>query len=219
MACIMRRGRGRGLPTPSPSANPVGHWKSMSQEGLLLAAQAAPRRQADPLASGAPRAPVEGHRPGRALLRSALVRRVRHRGDPARPRPRRRRRARPRHARSALVIATILAVVVFSYRQTIHAYPGGGGAYIVAKENLGRAAGLVAGCRAAHRLRADGGRQHRGGRGGDDLGVPDWHLNGSSWRSASCCIADRVGNLRGIRESGPDLRGADLLLHRQPCWR
>ena len=37
----------------------------------------------------------------------------------------------------ALVIATILAVVVFSYRQTIHAYPGGGGAYIVAKDNLG----------------------------------------------------------------------------------
>src|SRR5215471_10267613 len=37
----------------------------------------------------------------------------------------------------SIVIATILAIVVFSYRQTIHAYPGGGGAYIVAKENLG----------------------------------------------------------------------------------
>ena len=36
------------------------------------------------------------------------------------------------------VIATMLAIVVFSYRQTIHAYPSGGGAYIVAKENLGR---------------------------------------------------------------------------------
>src|SRR6185503_11678148 len=35
------------------------------------------------------------------------------------------------------VIAAILAIVVFSYRQTIHAYPGGGGAYIVARENLG----------------------------------------------------------------------------------
>ena len=42
------------------------------------------------------------------------------------------------------VIAVVLAVVVFSYRQTIHAYPGGGGAYIVAKENLGRAPSLVA---------------------------------------------------------------------------
>jgi amino acid transporter len=43
------------------------------------------------------------------------------------------------------VIATLLLVVAFSYRQTIHAYPGGGGAYIVAKENLGVGAGLVAG--------------------------------------------------------------------------
>ena len=38
----------------------------------------------------------------------------------------------------AFVIAAMLAIVVFSYRQTIHAYPSGGGAYIVAKENLGR---------------------------------------------------------------------------------
>ena len=44
-----------------------------------------------------------------------------------------------------LVIAFLLLVVAFSYRQTIHAYPGGGGAYIVAKENLGVGPGLVAG--------------------------------------------------------------------------
>src|SRR5262245_63758423 len=44
----------------------------------------------------------------------------------------------------SLVIATLLAVVAFSYRQTIHAYPTGGGAYIVAKENIGPTAGLVA---------------------------------------------------------------------------
>src|SRR5436190_1748674 len=44
----------------------------------------------------------------------------------------------------ALVIAAILAIVVFSYRQTIHAYPAGGGAYLVAKENLGEPAALVA---------------------------------------------------------------------------
>src|SRR5215216_5373954 len=42
------------------------------------------------------------------------------------------------------VIATMLAIVAFSYRQTIHAYPSGGGAYIVAKENLGRLPSLVA---------------------------------------------------------------------------
>ena len=44
----------------------------------------------------------------------------------------------------ALVIAAILAVVVFSYRQTIFAYPSGGGAYIVARENLGELPALVA---------------------------------------------------------------------------
>ena len=41
-------------------------------------------------------------------------------------------------------IALLLMIVTLSYRQTIHAYPTGGGAYIVAKENLGTTAGLVA---------------------------------------------------------------------------
>ena len=39
----------------------------------------------------------------------------------------------------------LLIVVVLSYRQTIREYPGGGGSYIVAKENLGTIPGLVAG--------------------------------------------------------------------------
>ena len=42
-------------------------------------------------------------------------------------------------------IIGLLAIVVISYSQTIYAYPSGGGAYIVAKENLGVGAGLVAG--------------------------------------------------------------------------
>jgi amino acid transporter len=41
-------------------------------------------------------------------------------------------------------IAVLLAIVATSYRQTIHAYPSGGGAYIVAKENLGTSPGLIA---------------------------------------------------------------------------
>jgi amino acid transporter len=43
-----------------------------------------------------------------------------------------------------LVITVVLGIVATSYRQTIHEYPSGGGAYIVAKENLGTHAGLVA---------------------------------------------------------------------------
>src|ERR1041384_4472444 len=42
-------------------------------------------------------------------------------------------------------ICILLGILTLSYRQTIHAYPSGGGAYIVAKDNLGTPPGLVAG--------------------------------------------------------------------------
>src|SRR5438094_5460592 len=41
-------------------------------------------------------------------------------------------------------IIVLLAIVYFSYRQTIQAYPGGGGSYTVARQNLGVSAGLLA---------------------------------------------------------------------------
>src|SRR6202453_2724372 len=41
-------------------------------------------------------------------------------------------------------IVILLTIVFFSYRQTIAAYPGGGGSYTVAKENLGEGSGLLA---------------------------------------------------------------------------
>ena len=44
----------------------------------------------------------------------------------------------------ALAIAALLAIVVTSYRQTVRAYPTGGGSYIVARENLGTIPGLTA---------------------------------------------------------------------------
>ncbi len=43
-----------------------------------------------------------------------------------------------------IAIVVLLAIVAASYRQTIPAYPGGGGSYIVAKDNLGTLAGLIA---------------------------------------------------------------------------
>src|ERR1700722_11516975 len=42
-------------------------------------------------------------------------------------------------------ILALLVIVYFSYRQTITAYPNGGGSYTVARENLGSGAGLLAG--------------------------------------------------------------------------
>src|SRR5581483_4272894 len=45
----------------------------------------------------------------------------------------------------SIAISLLLVVVAISYRQTIHAYPSGGGAFIVAKDNLGTIPGLIAG--------------------------------------------------------------------------
>jgi amino acid transporter len=44
----------------------------------------------------------------------------------------------------SVAIALLLVIVVASYRQTVRAYPSGGGAYIVARENLGTLPGLIA---------------------------------------------------------------------------
>ena len=44
----------------------------------------------------------------------------------------------------SLAIIALLTIVYFSYRQTISAYPNGGGSYTVARENLGTFAGLLA---------------------------------------------------------------------------
>ncbi len=45
---------------------------------------------------------------------------------------------------TALAIALLLSMVAFSYRQTVYAYPHGGGSYNVSRENLGQFPGLVA---------------------------------------------------------------------------
>ena len=45
----------------------------------------------------------------------------------------------------AIMVVILLAIVVNSYRQTIYAYPHGGGSYIVAKDNLGKYPSLVSG--------------------------------------------------------------------------
>jgi amino acid transporter len=45
----------------------------------------------------------------------------------------------------AVAVALLLAIVVISYRQTLFAYPSGGGSYIVSRENLGEKPSLVAG--------------------------------------------------------------------------
>jgi len=45
----------------------------------------------------------------------------------------------------SIIVAVLLTLVIFSYRQTIYAYPNGGGSYVVSRENLGETPALVAG--------------------------------------------------------------------------
>ena len=45
----------------------------------------------------------------------------------------------------SILVILLLAIVVSSYRQTIYAYPKGGGSYVLSRENLGRSPSLVAG--------------------------------------------------------------------------
>jgi amino acid transporter len=45
----------------------------------------------------------------------------------------------------SVAIVGLLVIVTLSYEQVIHAYPNGGGAYVVARDNLGETAALVAG--------------------------------------------------------------------------
>ena len=45
----------------------------------------------------------------------------------------------------SIAIVILLMIVTISYQQTIHAYPGGGGAYIVSRDNIGESAAQIAG--------------------------------------------------------------------------
>src|SRR5436190_15871944 len=136
---------GRGLPTSSPPANPVGCWKdAVPEEGLLY--------QFKRFIVGKPIPSHLAHHErlskvtGLAVLSSDPLSSVAYATEET-------VRTLMLAGAGALalsipigvVIAFLLLVVAFSYRQTIHAYPGGGGAYIVAKENLGVGSGLVAG--------------------------------------------------------------------------
>jgi len=52
----------------------------------------------------------------------------------------------------AIAIVVLLAIVTISYQQTIHAYPSGGGAYIVSRDNLGENPAQVAGADLRRRI-------------------------------------------------------------------
>jgi amino acid transporter len=99
------------------------------------------------------------------------------------------------------VIAVLLVVVVISYRQTILAYPNGGGAYVVAKENLGVHYGLVAAAALLIDYTLTVSVSIAAGVAAITSALPELH----SARVEICLgfvAILALGNLRGVRESG-----------------
>ena len=101
----------------------------------------------------------------------------------------------------SVLIVAILGIIVVSYRQTIRAYPNGGGSYIVAQENLGHDARPGRRGGAPDRLRPDRLGQRRCRRRGHHLGLPGRSTTSVSISAAFILVVMLV-NLRGIRESG-----------------
>jgi amino acid transporter len=101
----------------------------------------------------------------------------------------------------AFVIAAILAIVVFSYRQTIYAYPNGGGAYIVAKDNIGPVAAQIAAAALLIDYVLTVSVSIAAGVAAITSALPDWHVNRVDL-AIGFVVVLALGNLRGVRESG-----------------
>ena len=150
-------------------------------------------------------------RVGCLRLRRAVVDGLRHPGNDAGPGCRGHAGLRPTLFPISLAIVVLLAILTISYEQTIHAYPGGGGAYIVARDNLGEAARADSRRGAADRLHPDRRRIDLIRRRPDHVGVP----NALPYRveiSVALVLlhhADQPARGEGI---GRDLRRPDLLL-------
>jgi amino acid transporter len=99
-----------------------------------------------------------------------------------------------------VAIVAVLAIVVISYQQTIRAYPNGGGSYIVASDNLGVGAGLVA----AAALLTDYVLTVAVSVAAGVLALASIFPALFDWRvliGIGCVVVLWLGNLRGIRES------------------
>lgn len=101
----------------------------------------------------------------------------------------------------AAVVAMLLAVVALSYRQTVIAYPTGGGAYQVAGENLGRPFGLVAAASLVVDYIMLVSVSTAAGTAAITSAVPDLY-DARVFIGVLIIALLTMANLRGIRESG-----------------
>lgn len=101
----------------------------------------------------------------------------------------------------SMAIVGLLAIVAISYEQTIHAYPGGGGAYIVARDNLGELPAQTAGAA----LLTDYVLTVAVSVSSGIAQVVSAFPSLSAYRveiAVSCVIFIMLINLRGVKESG-----------------
>ncbi len=101
----------------------------------------------------------------------------------------------------AAIIATVLIIVVVSYYQTVQAYPTGGGAYTVARENLGTYPALVAGAALVVDYVLTVAVSVAAGVAAVTSAVPDLHPHRVAL-ALGVVTALTLANLRGVRESG-----------------
>jgi amino acid transporter len=99
------------------------------------------------------------------------------------------------------VILVVLVVLAISYRQTIQAYPGGGGSYTVAKENLGERAGLLAAAALALDYVLNVAVAISAGVGALVSAVPAL-LPETSWLCLGVLALITIVNLRGVKDTG-----------------
>jgi len=102
--------------------------------------------------------------------------------------------------RVTVAIILLLLVLVFSYRQTVEAYPNGGGAYIVAKENLKTVYGLIAGAALSVDYTLTVAVSISAGTAAITSAFPSLYPHRVAI-SIGIIVLMVIGNLRGVRES------------------
>ncbi len=101
----------------------------------------------------------------------------------------------------SLVIVGLVAILTASYRQTIYAYPSGGGAFVVAKSNLGEFPGLVAAAALLIDYILTVAVSVAAGVAAITSAVPELHEHRVGLGLLAIVVLT-LGNLRGVRESG-----------------
>ncbi|MHA2621539.1 MAG: APC family permease [bacterium JZ-2024 1] len=107
-------------------------------------------------------------------------------------------------------IVILILIVALSYYQIIHAYPGGGGAYTVGRDNLGSTAAVVAAAALLVDYILTVSVSISSGVAQVVSAYPDLHPY-RVWLAVLCILATMLINLRGVRESGALLAGPTFL--------